>query len=178
MKLGWVVWATLAVFGASSDRVLYVDPSARFSLQYPRGWHVKEDVVDGWVSFYRDHPRDGTAFVVFPRTTLAGDPDPTSATEQVLRGVAGLARYRDLRYRHRVTDFGLGVYEVRGEATWTGNGRVAMRATFVARLARPPVHGGNTAVFYLLLAQAPDREWSRWERTLTEMLRDFKWMGG
>lgn len=162
----------------SSDWVVYVDPSARFSVRYPRGWHIQEDPVDGWVAFYRDRPREGTAFVVFPGTRLSGDLEPEVAVRETLMREAGLGRSADVRLRQRITPQGQGIYTVRGEVTWRGAAGIRMRAVFLTVVARPPVHGGDTLVFYLVLAQAPEREWPRWERTLTEMLRDFKWMGG
>lgn len=133
---------------------------------------------EGWVAFYRDHPREGTSFLVFPRTTLPGDLDADRAVRFALVAVAGLDRYRHFRFRHRVTSQGLGIFSVRGEAGWKSLRGRNMRAAFVSVIARPPVHGGDTQLFYLLLAQAPEEEWPREEPVLLEMLRDFKWMGG
>jgi len=172
------VIALVAVAAVSADRVLYVDPAARFSVRYPRSWQVREDLFEGWVAFYRDHPREGASFLVFPRTSLPGDLDADRAVRSALVAVAGLDRYQNFRFRHRVTSRGLGIFSVRGEASWKSLGGRNMRAVFVAVVVRPAVHGGDTQLSYLLLAQAPEEEWSRQEPLFLEMLRDFKWLGG
>lgn len=177
-----VLNAVLAVgagTASSGDWVLYIDPAARFSVRYPRGWQVREDLFEGWVAFYREHPREGTSFLVFPRTTLPGHLGPDRAVRSALAVVAGLDRYQHFRFRHRVTPQGLGIFSVRGEAGWKSQGgRRRVRAAFASVLARPPVHGGDTQLFYLLLAQAPEEEWPRHEPVFLEILRDFKWTGG
>ncbi len=185
-RLGLVLSLALSLAGTPQvgarplfgDWVLYVDPSARFSLRYPRGWQVREDLFEAWVAFYRDHPREGTSFLVFPRTALPGDLDPDRATRAALVSVAGLGRYHNLRFRHRATSQGLGIFSLRGEAGWKDQGGRNMRAVFAAVVVRPPVHGGDTQLSHLLLARASEEEWSRQEPLFLEMLRDFKWMGG
>ncbi len=168
----------LAPVPPGSDWVLYFDPSGRFSMSYPRGWQVREDPVEGSVAFVRDSLEEGTSFSVFPRRFVQGDPGPEATAREVLTTFAGLGQYPNLRVRQRVEHLGSGIYSVRGEARWTSASGQALRAVFVCVLARPPVHGFDTQVFYLLLGRAPDREWSRWEATLTRMLREFRWLGG
>lgn len=166
-----------AAGGDPGNWVLYVDPSARFSVRYPRGWQVREDFLSGRTTFYREDPEEGAAFSVFPRTEAPGDVDAGALTRWALESMAELRRYPSLQYRHR-TDERSGVVHVRGEATWTNLRGRSMRALFALLAGRPPVHGFPAQLFYLLLAQAPEREWRRWEPTLVEMLRDFKWTGG
>ncbi len=169
--------AAHAAVGDPGNWVLYVDPSARFSVRYPRGWQVREDFLSGRTAFYRNNPDEGVAFLVFPRTEAPGDVDAGALTRWALASVAELHRFPSLQYRHR-TEERSGVVHVRGEATWTtGRGR-PMRALFTLLAGRPPVHGFPAQLFYMLLAQAPEREWRQWEVTLVEMLRDFKWIGG
>ncbi len=172
------VLALAALAAVSVDRVLYVDPAARFSVRYPRGWQAREDLFEGRVAFYRNHPREGPSFLVFPGTTLPGDLGPDRAVRSAPVAVAGLERHEHFQFRHRVTSQGLGVLSARGEARWKSCRGRNMRAAFLCVIARPPLHGGDTQLFYLLLAQAPEEEWRRDEPVFLEMLRDFKWMGG
>jgi hypothetical protein len=178
LSLALLATPQLGAGPAFGDPVLHVDPSARFSLRHPRGWQVHEDLSEGWVAFYRDHSREGTSFLVFSRTALPGDLDPDRAPRVTLISVAGLGRYRNLRFRHRSTSHGPGIFSLRGEAGWKSQDGRNVRAVFVAVVARPPVHGGDTQLSYLLLAQAPEEDWPRQEPLLLEMLRDFKWLGG
>lgn len=75
----------------------YQHPSLFFTARYPTGWHVWN--LPAGVSFYLDHPEEGTSFSAAPYNALVETVDPVALLGHLMRMMQ--QRYPDLRVQMR-----------------------------------------------------------------------------
>src|SRR5690348_13388190 len=77
-----IVSPTVVSAGAAPPAIQrYEDPDTHFTIEYPRGWHVKH-LPSGATYFYLDDPEEGTSFLL-SSGSLKGEMDAAQALKAI-----------------------------------------------------------------------------------------------
>ncbi|MDR7511661.1 MAG: hypothetical protein QN147_06530 [Armatimonadota bacterium] len=154
----------------------YTDPGRRFTMNYPAGWRV-QTIEGGFVAFFKDHPDEGTSFLVHPWATMQGTQGGRQVAQMMLRTFQ--RRYPDVQVigqDHRALgQGGVRVDVAILEIVWTNvrgermRGRTAIVAAFVTL---PGIQTNQTTIHFWHY-QAPEVAWEAMTPVFTQMYQSY-----
>lgn len=154
----------------------YNDPGRRFTLDYPVGWRV-QTTEGGFVAFFKDHPEEGTSFLVHPWATMQSTIGGREAAQLVLKIFRG--KYPDTQVTgqdiRRLNRSGVIVDAAILELAWTNLRSERMRgrvAVVIAYANIPGVPSNQTTIHYWHY-QSPEVAWEAMTPVFTQMYQSY-----
>jgi hypothetical protein len=162
------------------DTQTYRDPGGRFSIDYPVGWR-QQLMEAGFVAFFKDHPEEGTSFVLHPQAQLQGARNGREMIQ--LLSTEFRKRYPDLQIlgqevrRVNASQF----YTVEAailETAWTNlrGERMRARVAFVVYALHAQGMERQTLLAYWAY-QAPEVAWDAMRPVFTTMYQSYTGFG-
>jgi hypothetical protein len=141
---------------APAPMLEYRDPEARFTLDYPRGWHV-ERRPGGETVFYRDDSTHGVLVMLHPGIALPGyvsAPQLVQALDRTIRSVYPDARVTASPGVPRVAN-GRSIQAIEMAVAWTAPGRGRLRSQSTVTLIATRDASRFSYVTYQVAEPAP-----------------------
>jgi hypothetical protein len=149
----------------------YEDPDKQFTIEYPRGWHVKH-FPSGATYFYLDDPEEGTSFLL-SSGSLKGEMDAVQALKAIATEVR--KKYPDFKLvaqRQRPMQGNANGTIVQAAAVWTNAKKAPMKGW--GNLGVIKQVGQGKTVFSYMGYQAPTRDFDQVEPVFDRMIRSFR----